>query len=163
MDSSKSPKEIHWLDLSESPLKPAAVKPAISTKQNIIYDMCGLQDGDKQLLVLVDGNDLFAYNTNTGKLEWKVDRKPPGMEKNMVFHGITTDKSGHLFVCDWMNGNKCIHLFRASDGQYLGCLIKDKEELGIPARIHWCKKSSSLITVCYWKREFHINVINVQF
>ena len=126
-------------------------------------DTCCLQDEGEQLLVLAAGNSLLAYNTHIGKLEWKVDRKPPDMEKSIDFHGVTTDKRGHLFVCDWMDGNKCIHLFRASDGHYLGCLIKDEEELGAPGRIHWCEQTSSLITACYFKDDWHINVISVQF
>ena len=124
--------------------------------------MCCSQDENKQLLVLAAGNGLFAYNTNTGKLEWKVDRKLPGMEKDMDCVGVTTDKRGHLFVCDWKNGNRCIHLFRASEGQYLGCLMKDEEEHD-PGRIHWCEKSSCLITVCVLKNKWHINVISVKF
>ena len=77
--------------------------------------------------------------------------------------GVTTDKRGHLFVCDFKKGNKCIHLFSASDGQYLGCLMKDKEELGDPGRIHWCEKTSSLITAYSFKGKWHINVISLQF
>ena len=130
LDGSKSPFEVHWLDLSESQPKPAAGKQVIHIKQNDIYDMCCAQDGDKQLLILADGQqELLAYNTNTDKLEWKAHRKPPGMEKDMEVIGLTTDKRGHLFVCDFKKGNKCIHLFWASDSQYLGCLMKD-EELG---------------------------------
>ena len=61
---SKSPRDIHWLDVSES--KPAARKRVIHTKQKLIYDMCCLQDGGEQLLVLAAGNRLFAINTNVG-------------------------------------------------------------------------------------------------
>ena len=163
-DSSKSPRDIHWLDLSELQPKPAAGKRVIHTKQHKIYDMCCTQDGDEQLLVVTARHDgLFAYNTITGKLEWKVDGKLPGMEKDIDCIGVTMDKNGHLFVCDYSNGNKCIHLFRASDGQYLGCLIKDEKELGAPALIHWCENTSSLITVCCCNGEFYINAISVQF
>ena len=159
VDSSKSPTEIHRLDLSESQPKPTAWKRFIHIKQNYILDMCCSQDGDKELLIVTEIDGLFAYNTNTNKLEWKVDRKPPGMEKDIYLGGVTTDKRGHLFV----GGNKCIHLFKASDGQYLGCLVKDDKELGVPARIHWCDKTSSLTTVCEFKDKWHINVISVQF
>ena len=164
MDVSKSPLEIQRLDLSELLPKPIGKKHTIQTKLNEIYDMYCSQDGDKQLLFVAAGLDgLFVYNINTGKLEWKVDRKPPGMEKDMDCLGVTTDKRGHLFVCDWKNGNRCIHLFRASDGQYLGCLMKDEEKLGAPGNIHWCKKTSSLISVYSCKDEWHINVISVKF
>ena len=125
--------------------------------------MCYSQDGDEKLLVLAARNSLLAYNTNTGKLEWERDRKPQDMEKSIDFHGVATDGRGHLFVCDWMDGNKCIHLFRASDGQHLVCLVKDEEEISAPGRIHWCEKSSSLITACYFKDDWHINVISVQY
>ena len=163
VDGSKSRFEVNWLDLSESPPKPAAGKRVIHTKLEFILDMCCTQDGDEHLLVVAAGNGLFAYNTNTGKLEWKVDRKPPGMEKRMECIGVTTDNRDHLFVCDWKNGNSCIHLIRASDGQYLGCLMKHEKELGAPGCIHWCEKSSSLITLSDFKNRWHINVIGVQF
>ena len=163
VDVSKSPREIHCLDLSELQPKVAAGKRVIHTKQKVIYDICCLQVGDEQLLVVAAGKGgLFAYNLNTGKLEWKVDRKPPGVEKDMEVIGVATDKSGHLFVCDLRDGNSCIHLFKASNGQYLGCLMKDEEELGIPDRIHWCEKASSLISLCL-KGKWHINAISVQF
>ena len=163
VDISTSPNEIHWLDLSESQPKLATGKRVIHTQQDPIYDMCCYQDGGEHLLALVDGNVLFAYNTSTDKLEWKVDRKPPGMEKRMDLHGVTTNNRGLLFVCDWIGGGECIHLFRASDGKYLGCLMKDEKKLGVPARICWCEKTSSLITVCWCNSEFYINAISVQF
>ena len=164
VDGSKSPFEVHWLDLSELQPKQAAGKPVIHTKQTIIYDMCCTQDGDKQLLVVAAGNGgLYAYNTHTGELEWKVDRKLPGIDKNMEVIGVTTDTRGHLFVCDFKKGNKCIHLVRALDGQYLGCLMNAEEELGDPGRIHWCEKTSSLITLCSLKDKWYISVISVQF
>ena len=162
VDGSRSPFEVHWLDLSESKPKPAAGKRIIHITQNDIYDMCCAQDGDEQLLIVAARHHgLFAYNTNTGKLEWKVDRKPQGMEKRMEFIGVATDKRGLLFVCDYKNGNSCIHLFRASGGQYLGCLMRDEEELGAPSRIHWCEKSSSLITLYDFKNQWHINIISI--
>ena len=43
-----------------------------------------------------------AYNTNTGELKWKVDRKPPGIEKSMVVSGVTTDNHGHLFMASFI-------------------------------------------------------------
>ena len=99
-DSSKSHIEIHWLHLSELQPKPAVGKRVIHKKLKYILDMCCLQDEGEQLLVLAAGNNLLAYNTHIGKLEWKVDRKPPDMEKSIDFHGVTTDNRGHLFVCD---------------------------------------------------------------
>ena len=162
-DASKRPRDVHWLDLSGSKPKPAAGKRAIHLEQDDIRNMCFVQHGDKQLLIVADRNKLFAYNTNTGKNEWKVSGKLQGVDKGIDFSGVTTDACGNLFVCDFKNGNNCIHLFRASDGQHLGCLMKDDEELGHPGIVHWYDKTSSLITACVFKEKWHITVISVQF
>ena len=63
--------------------------------------ICDLHHGEL-LVVAVENGGLFAYNTNTGELKWKVDRKPPGIEKSMVVSGVTTDNHGHLFMASFI-------------------------------------------------------------
>ena len=161
-DISKSPREVHWLDLIGSYAKPAAGKRVVRTKPSGIFDMCFVQDGGKQLLVVTcGGNGIFTYNTDTDKLEWKVDVKLPGIEKDMDFMVLTNDGRGHLFVGDYVNGNKCIQMFSATDGQYLGCLMKDIEKFGDPCGFRCCEKTSSLLTAHFFKKKWNLNVITI--
>ena len=163
-DGATSPLEVHWLDLSGSEPKPAVRKRVIHLQQANINDMCFAQDGDKQLLVVADINEgLFAYNTETDKLKWSVKGKQPGMDKELEAFGVTTDGSGHLFVCDWINGNRCIQMFAVSNGQYLGCLMKDMKALGDPGKIWWCEKTRTLVAACELKAKWCIYVIDIQF
>ena len=84
VDESKTPREIHWLDLSGKEPKPAPGRKSIHTELRLIKDMCFIQDGDKQLLVAAGENEgLFAYNANKDRLEWKVVGKRRKMNENM--------------------------------------------------------------------------------
>ena len=163
-DGSKDDSDVHWLDLSDMPPKPATGKGIVHTQQRNMKGMCFVQNGDKQLLIATEweNGSLFAYNTETDKQEWEVKRKLPGMEKDMDTSGVTTDGRGHLFVGD-KNGNKSIQMFSVSDGVYLGCLMKDVDAHGAPARISWCESKSSLVAAFFWKGKWHLKVINVQF
>ena len=115
-DWTKSPREVHWLDVSGTQPKPAEGKSVIHTEQTKIEDMCFVEDGEKQLLVVAGGNEgLFAYNTVTDELEWKIGGHISGNETAITTMGVTTDERGHLFVTDI--GNHCIQMFSVSDGQ----------------------------------------------
>ena len=64
VDASKSPRDVHWLDLSESQPKPAAGKRVIHAQQDIFRDMSFTMNGNKQLLLVAGGDGgLFAYDT----------------------------------------------------------------------------------------------------
>ena len=168
VDASKSPRDVHWLDLSESQPKPAAGKRVIHAQQDIFRDMSFSKDGNKQLLLVAGGDGgLFAYDTEMDKLEWKVEEMLPGMKYKFNAFGVATDGHSHLFVSDFANphkdGNGCLQMFSVTDGQYLGCLMKDKEYLGNPLRIFWCEKMSALLAAVLLKGKYHFSVINVQF
>ena len=157
VDRSNKPFKVHFLDLSKS--TPVA-KKVIHTQHSSIHELCYAQDGDKQLLVITDRDiGIFVYNIETDKLEWKIDKKLPGMEKPIDASGVATDGRGHLFVGDYMNGNRCIQMFSVSDGQDLGCLMTDVETLGDPGRICWCEKTFSLVVACLLKNKRHFCVI----
>ena len=183
-DASKSPREVHWLDLSDREPKPAKGKCVIHTKNKYIYDMCFVQDGDKQLLIVAGGDEgfftskttkgpsLFAYDTEKDKLEWKVGENLPGNKEHMRAAGVTTDGRGHLFVTD--RNNDRIQMFYVSDGAYLGHLILDTEILRFrgflpwrqilpPCGILWCEKMSSLVYTSGFNREWYFMVINVEY
>ena len=164
VDESKTPREIHWLYLSCEPPKPAEGRKIVHTHLGRINDMCFVQDGDKQLLIITNYEEgLFAYNTNTDRLEWKVFRNPYGMKENMDVRGITTDGNGRLFVSD--GNNHCIHVYSLSDGSYMNCLLKDDHPLYKPGTILWCEKTASLIVACdfFWKEKYSVKVIKVEF
>ena len=159
-------------------------QPNQAGKRNVIHpqldgeiaDMCTVQDGYKQLLIVAardvispcvsrDGtfdfygqDGIFAYNTATDKREWAFCGKLPGMENIMKARGVATDGRGHLFVSD--QGNHCIHLFSV-DGNYIKCLLKGEDRLGNPGIIRWWVEESCLVTVC--GRESHLKVISVLF
>ena len=77
---------------------------------------------------------------------------------------MVADRKGRLFVKD-MN-NKCIQMFSALDGQYLGCLIKEGEKgLGLLGKICFSASTSQLLVShnshrTDWK--IHIAVLNVE-
>ena len=52
VNESKTPFEVHWLDLSGKEPKPVEGRPTIHTELGRIDDMCFVQDGDKQLLIV---------------------------------------------------------------------------------------------------------------
>ena len=165
VDYFKYPQVIHRLDLSDSQPKLASKKIIIHGELDggprLFTDLCFVKDGDKELLIVVDGvNSVFAYNTETVKLEWKVDVAAPSMEYDMRPVGVTTDGRGHLYVADWKND--CVHMFSVSDGLYMACLLKGSEIAGNPENIRWCKKLSSLVLNVIVKGKLHLKVFNVQ-
>ena len=155
--------EVRWLDLSESKPKLAAGKSVILTQLGKMFDICFVEDGDKQLLVVAAFEaGLFAYNIKMGKLEWKVNGKVSGMEQALDAGGVTSDEHSYLLVAD--SGNECIQMFSASDGQYLGFLMTGVETIGDPIRVHWSPETSSLLTACSLQDTFssHLQFINIQ-
>ena len=165
VDYFKYPQVIHRLDLSDAHPKPTFGKSVIhgelDREPGLFRDLCFVKDGDKELLVVVDEvNGVFAYNTETGKLERKVDAAAPRMKYGMCPVGVTTDERGHLYVSDWKN--ECIQMFSVSDGLYMGYLLKYWEIAGNPEAIRWCITSSSLVLNVMVKGKLHLKVINVQ-
>ena len=157
-DTTRSPREVQWLDLSDGEPKPAAGKPVIHTQNNDIEDMCFVQYGEESLLVVADTEQgLFAYNTEKDKLEWRVAEYLPGNKRDMTVMGVTTDGRGHLFVVDC--DNERIQMFSVSDGQYLGYVVIDARvirslktfprwveyPLRFPHGTGWSEATSSLI------------------
>ena len=153
-DTSKSPREVHCLDLSGAEPKPAAGKRVIHTELDNITDMCVVQDGDEQVLIVAHMNGVFAYNTET-------DEPVPKIRYDMEAGGLTTDGRGHLWVID--DGDKSIKTYSVSDGKYLGSLKKDLEEFGPPDKICWLEETSSLLCACRRNGEYELKCLDVQF
>ena len=87
VDVSKTPRDVYWLDLSgkvptpdafrqnkslnnhNNIWKSAVGKKIIHTQLDRIDDMCFLQNGDKQLLVVANYDEgIFVYNTDADRL-----------------------------------------------------------------------------------------------
>ena len=164
LDANTKPYSVHWLNLTDVQSKIAAGKGVIHIEldDTSIRDMCLVQEGDKQIVVVAGGDGgLFAYDTETGKLEWKVKEKPSEMMNAINTRGVTTDGHGHLFVCN--TANECIQMFSASDGQYLGRLMRGVETIGYPAKVHWNAETSTLAAACLLQGKWHLQLINIQY
>ena len=160
-DWSKDPPQAHMLDCTGSQPKSLDGKNVIGTQQNSIPDMCLLDEGDKQLLVAVGGGSgMYAYNTVTDELEWRLEGELEGMEHGMCAGGVTTDGRGHLFTCDV--NNKCIQMVSVRDGTYVAAVMRERDALGIPCAIQWCETGSSIVVTNYKNDKGFINVINVK-
>ena len=164
IDAGQAPTEVHWLYCEE------AVPTADSGVKNITYKRqtgslsCHAEDGNNQLLLFVSDscNRIIAHNVEDGIIQWQAGDKLPGMEHPLDVRGIAADGRGHLFVCDF--NNYAIQMFSVSDGQYLGCLIKEGEQsLGKPARISSCKMTSSLVVAHLVDRKWTISVIHLHY
>ena len=121
-DATKTQPEIHWLDCSTIPPKEISHKNIILTTEIKFWYMCFVKEegkcrGNGLLIVAPWGpQGIHAYNVETNSLQWK--KEIDGMGRA----GVDSDGHGRLFVCDI--DNECIHMLSVSDGQYMGCLIK---------------------------------------
>ena len=98
---------------------------------------------------------IHAYNVETNSLQWK--KEIDGMGRA----GVNSDGHGRLFVCDIDNG--CIHMLSVSNGQYMGCLIKQGDQgLGVPLWGTWSEEISSLIVVHAKGNKRFISVVKFQ-
>ena len=139
-DRSAARCRLHWMDCDEPKPKSGVLVRSMTHvgEDDILF--CCVQDRDKQFLVFGSDNEILAYNVKTEMVEWNL----PKTGKILDVTGITRDGHSYLFVC--YSRNNSIEMFSASDGQYLGCLIKaGDQDLGRPWRVQWCESSSSLV------------------
>ena len=159
-DGTKKPPEIHWIDCSTIPPKEISQKNIILNTEIIFRDMCFVKEEAKSrngLLIVAAGGPqgIHAYNANTNSLEW--NKEINGIKQA----GVASDTHGHLFVCD--GDNECIHMLSVSDGQYMGCLIKQGDQgLGAPLWGTWSEEISSLIVAHAKGDKRVISVVKVQ-
>lgn len=106
-----------------------------------VAQMCVAQDGQLLVILLATGEEraVSAYNAKTVDLVWEKEIKLPGMK--IPFYSNTMASDGrHLYVAD--AGNRCVQMFRASDGDYLGTLMREEgQNLGVPCAVKWYKSS----------------------
>ena len=146
---------MHWIDCSTREHKILSVT---RTSHIDIQDMCIVEQDGKQILVTSSSfAGLNAYDVTSGVVSWSVIGRPPGMAEELCSVGVTTDKRGHLFVCD--SSNKCIHIF-ATNGNYMGPILKN-HPLGTPQLVRWHEQKSLLIVATIIQSNFHIGLIKL--
>lgn len=142
---------VNLVDCSTIPPKTRTM--ATLDHSHAIWDMCCIQEGNKQLLIIVDGN-ISAYDMEYGELEWNYN------ERVGYAQAVTTDGKGHLFVCD--TKGKCIHVFSGA-GEFISTIAQSTTlGIGTPVMIDWSEGMSSLVvahTNDYDK--YSISVINI--
>ena len=142
-DTSKNPRQLNWLDCSETKPKPLGIIQNLNLHS--VQDMCVVESEKETLLIVISyyANELiYAFNSITGELKWSAPKKT----SNGPFcsQSVTGDGNGRLYVTDATNN--CIQMFSASDGQYLGYFIKQGDQgLGNLHRLQWSETSSSLV------------------
>ena len=116
----KHRRRMHWIDCSTREHKVLSVTRISHVD---IQDMCIVEQDNQKLLVTSNSfAGLNAYDVTSGIVSWTVIGRPPGMAEELCSVGVTTDKQGHVFVCD--SRNKCIHIFSTS-GNYIRNILKD--------------------------------------
>ena len=165
-DQSKEPSDFQWFDCNK--IKPKLIKEkSFATPLPGMWDFIRVQNVTDELIIGFERQEgIICYNSFTKSLEWSVAGKLPGMQNAINARCITTDGCGHLFVSDGWNGNRCIQMFSVSDGQYLGCLIKEGEQsLGRPNRISWHSASHSLAVAHLQKPGdfWNLSMINIEY
>ena len=79
-DRSVTPHIVRWVNCSASPPQPISGTNVTNTHHAIIWGMCCVPRGDKQLLIMTRANNgLFACNTQRAHLGWTVKGKLTGM------------------------------------------------------------------------------------
>ena len=102
---------------------------------------------------------IHSYDAQTKDLIWKSRGKLPQMQSPLDATGITSDRRGHLYVCDYTNQR--IHMFSVVNGRYMGVLGQGKLK-GAPWKIQWWEETSSLVIIHYSQGKWHISVWRVE-
>ena len=135
------PSNIQRLDCTGSIPTPCQ---SIGTCNVFISSMCYLKHHEEELLVAVADNVITAFKLGDGVKWSKNEIHLPDQNEICKPIRIAAGGEGHLFVFD--ANNRCILMFSVTDGQYLGCLIKEGEQaLGRIGRIYFCESRSQLI------------------
>ena len=137
-DTAKNPKQLHWLDCSEAKPKPLGI--TVNPNLDVVQDMCVAESENETLLIVMARKEnvpIQAYNSTSGQLKWSA-------QKSFESFNVEADDNGRLYVAD--TTYKCIKMFSASDGTYLGSFIKRGDQgLGIPYGLGWCETPRSLV------------------
>ena len=153
----KNRRRMHWIDCSNKEHKLLSVTRISHID---VEDMCIVEQDNNQILVTSNSfAGLKAYDVTSGIVSWSVIGRPPGMVEELCSLGVTTDKQGHLLVCD--SSNQCIHIF-STDGNYLGPIFEN-QLLGTPQLVRWHEKHSLFVVVTMIQSEFHISLIKLTF
>ena len=124
-----------------------------NTRENYIEDICCVEDSDEPLIITTHSlkRRLCAYNSRSNEREWVV--------KGKDMQGVTTDRRGHLFVCNSDKG--CVQVY-STDGRCLGVLISEGDGgLGKPMKIRWHERTRSAVIAHLIRNIWHISSVRV--
>ena len=153
----KKPSGIHRLDCSEEmPTLCQSIGPYDYHIRSISY----MKYFNENILAIAFDHELQTFKIDTGKVKWiKKDIHLPGQNENCEPYCLAADRKGRLFVND--SNNKCIQIFSESDGQYLGCLIKEGEQdLGEVKQMCFNESTSQLVVSHKKDEKIFIAVLN---
>ena len=147
--------DISLLDCTETTPKISEKFPnSLITFRDIRFE----EHENKKLMIVAENEKLFAKNTVTSFTESMVQGRLPGRLETMSVLKMTTDGSGHLYICDYSKDNKGIQMFSVSEGFYLGCLIKERQQgMGAPISVHWSERRSYLLVLNYKNDQLYLS------
>ncbi len=132
-------KKVYALRFQPSRARESHLLTTLPKEHDVISGMRHVVTGGVRLLVVV-GEGMSAYNTDSGELEWVAKVIA---EKPFAPHSVTSDGRGHLFVSD--TANRCIQVF-STEGTHLGPILsEDKWDLGSPTSLDWADSIPALV------------------
>ena len=153
------PSKIYSLDCSRAT---PTLCQSIGPYDHSIYFMAYIKYINENLLAIDVDKGMQIFQLDTGLVKWgRKDFKLPGQNENCELSYMAADKKGSLFVKHF--SNRCIQMFSASDGQYLGCLIREGEQgLGELGQMCFSESTSQLVVSHRKDGKIHIAVLNVE-
>ena len=146
--TTSEPHDVYEIDCSRGRLKITDTGIKIDFK-GIVWDICFVRNEGKPLLLSTQYGRTHAYNTHSGKQEWK---------NEVGGNCVTTDGRNYVFVCEQIR--KTSHILSLSDGKKMGPLIrKEDKDFGELRHMRWCHATSSLKVAHYVENEIYISTI----
>ena len=138
------PSQVHRLDCSGST---PTVCQSYGPYNQYITSLSCLKHLNENLLIIAAPQGLQAFKLDTSEVTWRKDVIHEVRQREIYdSYMIVADTKGRLFVNDV--SNKCIQMFSVSDGQYLGCLIKEGEYgLGELGKMCFSESNSKLAVI----------------
>ena len=153
------PSNIYSLDCSRTT---PTLCQSICPYDHNIYSMSYVKYLNENLLAIAVDKGIQTFQLDTGVVKWwKKDIQFPGQNENCEPYCLAAERKGRLFVIDL--SNKCIQMLSVSDGQYLGCFIKEGQRgLGVLGKICFSASTSQLVVSHRKDEKIHIAVLNVE-
>ena len=139
VNKSKKPNEVGWLDCTATPPKLAEGRMPIQLGHISVQDMCYVKVRQKELLVYISKDGVFAHDSRSSKNVWSITETSQGPLKNPS--SVTADGRGHIFVSDI---NNSVVLMFSCDGIELATVM-DFKGIGKLGPVCWCESEKCLV------------------